>query len=247
MKVASRTNAGLVRQSNEDTMLIYQNRLFAVADGMGGAAAGEIASYETIEVLKIEAPTMLTMKSSAVDQALKLCAVKANLHLRTMVKKNSNFTGMGTTLVVAFLDKSGVLHVLNIGDSRLYLWREGELHKITHDHSLVADLIDEGKLTETEAFMHPQRTIITKVIGPDPTVEPDIYALRLQIDDKLLLCSDGLSDMLRDEEITDILAKFASTETAAEALLEKALNNGGRDNITFILVEIDAEEDLYSD
>ena len=222
MIAVSKTNTGLVRTANEDALLTDGPELFAIADGMGGYAGGEIASVETIKVLK-EA------------------ASKANSHLRSLVCKMPDYEGMGTTLVAVYLAEDKKAYALNIGDSRLYLWRNGLLKQITQDHSYVAELLSKGDITTDEARRHPQRNVILRAVGADEGLDSDVFSFETEPGDRLLLCSDGLSDMAADDEIAAVL-KEENTEKAADALIELALNNGGRDNVSVILIDFCAEE-----
>lgn len=241
MKAVSRTNTGLVRNSNEDAVLTDMPDLFAIADGMGGYAAGEIASVETIKVLQEEKKNFAGLTGDALCRALQEAASKANEHLLSLVSKTPDYEGMGTTLVAVYLAADGMAYALNIGDSRLYLWRGGELKQITQDHSYVAQLVSKGDITTEEARRHPQRNVILRAVGADEVLESDVFSFKVEPGDRLLLCSDGLSDMASDEEIAAVLAE-RNVDKAADELLELALNNGGRDNISVILLDFGAEE-----
>lgn len=241
MKAVSRTNTGLVRNSNEDAVLTDMPDLFAIADGMGGYAAGEIASVETIKVLQEEKKNFAGLTGEALCRALQEAASKANEHLLSLVFKTPDYEGMGTTLVAVYLAEDGMAYALNIGDSRLYLWRGGELKQITQDHSYVAQLVSKGDITTEEARRHPQRNVILRAVGADEVLESDVFSFKVEPGDRLLLCSDGLSDMASDEEIAAVLGE-RNVDKAADELLELALNNGGRDNISVILLDFGAEE-----
>lgn len=246
MLAVTKTHTGLIRTTNEDAVLMLEPRLYAVADGMGGHAAGEIASSEALRVLKSEAFKFEDLRGEELICALKETAEKANRHLRTMVKRDSELNGMGTTLAAVYMALDGKAYILNIGDSRVYLRREGKLELLTRDHSMVAELIAKGELSEKDALAHPKRHVILKAIGAEDDIEPDVFETDIKIHDRLLICSDGLSDMVDSEELNEIL-KNEKIEIAADMLIEAALNNGGRDNITFVLLEIDREEDIYID
>ncbi len=148
---------------------------------------------------------------------------------------------MGTTLVAVYLASDGKAYALNIGDSRLYLWRGGTLTQITKDHSYVAELVSKGDITTDEARRHPQRNVILRAVGADEEIDSDVFDFAIEQCDRLLLCSDGLSDMAADEEIAAVLNE-KDPEKAADALVELALNNGGRDNVSVILLDFCAEE-----
>lgn len=241
MKSVSKTNIGLVRTGNEDAVLTDAPDLFAIADGMGGYAAGEIASIETIKVLQEEKKNFAGLTGEALCEALKNAAFKANSHLRSIVCQKPDYEGMGTTLVAVYLAADGKAYALNIGDSRLYLWRGGELKQITQDHSYVAQLVSNGDITTEEARRHPQRNVILRAVGADENLESDVFCFDIKTGDRLLLCSDGLSDMAADNEIAAVLTE-PDADKAAEALIELALNNGGRDNVSVILLDFCAEE-----
>ena len=241
MKAVSKTNTGLVRQGNEDAVLTDAPDLYAIADGMGGYVGGEIASAETIKVLQEEKKNFAGLTGDALCEALKDAAVKANGHLRQLVCQMPDYEGMGTTLVAVYLAVDGKAYALNIGDSRLYLRRGAALTQITEDHSYVAQLLSNGDITSEEARRHPQRNVILRAVGADADLEADVFSFDVQAGDRLLLCSDGLSDMATDEEIAAVLME-KDTEKAADALIELALNNGGRDNVSVILLDFEAEE-----
>ena len=245
MQAVSRTHVGMVRSNNEDALLLREPQLFAVADGMGGYAAGEIASRATLKaftaathVLRhggVREAESLTDKVGIEYVLLQACA-KANEHVYKMAQSNAQYEKMGTTLTALYLPGDGAAYAAHIGDSRLYLYRGGVLSCLTHDQSIVGDLLQQGKITPKEAFIHPQRNMLLQAVGVEKEVKPEILHFLLQSDDRLLLCSDGLSDMLRDEEIAAVLAQENDGEAAAQLLLDKALDNGGKDNISLILL-----------
>ena len=228
MQVVSRTHVGLVRENNEDALLVRTPYLFAVADGMGGYAAGEIASRSTIKAF--EAATY-KLRHEASEQDVKSMLLdafaKANDHVFKMAEHNDKYTGMGTTMTALYLPDEQTGYVCHIGDSRLYLYRDSVLRQVTEDHTYVADLQKQGKLTDEEAFIHD--------------IKADFVHLNLKQGDRLLLCSDGLSDMLRNSEIAELMAE-ADVEKAADKLLARSLDNGGRDNVSLILIDLAGEE-----
>ena len=162
---------------------------------------------------------------------------KANTHVFKMAVSNESYSGMGTTMTALYLPGDGHGYCCHVGDSRLYLFRDGQLEQLTHDHTLVADLLEQGKITEEEAFVHPQRHILLQALGVEETVKADFFSFSLQDGDKLLLCSDGLSDMLRAAEISQLIG-CSDLEQAADKLLEQSLDNGGRDNVSLILLDL---------
>lgn len=237
MFVISKTHVGMVRTVNEDALLVTGQKLFAIADGMGGYAAGETASQEALQVLQQEAQTFAGLNENDLSAALQQAVEKANAHIFQMAQTEERYREMGTTLVAVYLSDDGKAYVVNVGDSRLYTWQKGQLNQITRDHSFVAELLDKGEITPQEAFQHPQKNIILRAVGSDAKLEADVFILELKVAGKLLLCSDGLTDMVTDSQISDILAAY-NTEKAAEMLLEAALDNGGRDNISLILIDL---------
>lgn len=240
MKTASRTHVGLVRDNNEDAVLLREPYLFAVADGLGGYAAGEIASRSTLKALEAATYALRHNKSSEVLKVMEEAFVRANEHVYKMAGKNESYRGMGTTMTAVYLSEDGSACCCHVGDSRLYLYRGGVLRQMTRDHTYVWALLEQGKITAAEAAVHPQRHLLLKALGVEEQVEIDSLVFRWQENDRLLLCSDGLTDMLTDEDLADHLA-LADVEQAAEALLEHCLDNGGRDNVSLIVIELDGK------
>ncbi len=237
MKVISKTHVGMVRNNNEDSMLVREPYLFAVADGMGGYLAGEVASRETLKAFEIATHELRHELNCEPISVLAGAVARANSHIYKMATKNEAYAGMGTTLTAVYMPGDGTAYTAHIGDSRLYLYRNNTLSQITHDHSYVADLVAQGKITSGEAFTHPKRNMLLQAIGVEPEIHTDIIHFALEENDVLLLCSDGLSDMLRDEEISDIL-ETAGIDEAAALLVEKSLDNGGKDNVSVILIAL---------
>jgi len=236
-KVVPKTDTGRRRRNNED-VYVCSPPLFAIADGMGGAQAGEVASGLTAEVLREHA----SYQGSAEERVRSLIQ-EANRRVYERASEDAEFSGMGTTLTLALVDGPGVVFG-HVGDSRAYLLRDGELQQVTDDHSLVAELTRAGKLSEEEAETHPQRSVITRALGTDPDVDGDVFTVEPQSGDVFLLCSDGLSDMVDDRRIEEILRKNRrDLDKAAQALVRAANRSGGEDNITMLIFEIaDAEE-----
>lgn len=227
----SRTEVGHVREHNEDSLTVLPP-LFAVADGMGGHEAGEVASEITINTLNDLAPT------SADAEALERAVVAANLNVIKAPSQGIGREGMGTTLTAAILEKERLI-IAQVGDSRAYLLHNGSLQQITRDHSLMADMIEAGQLTEAEARVHPNRSVITRAIGSDPHMQPDLYELNVETGDRLLLCSDGICGMIEDSEIVSIMRGAPSAQACADQLVEAALNAGGFDNATAVVVDVE--------
>lgn len=240
--VISKTHVGMVRSNNEDSLLIREPYLFAVADGMGGYAAGEIASRATLKAFELATYKLRHEQDTDVEKILADAFDKANEHICLMSAKNQSYAGMGTTLTALYLPGDDTAYAAHVGDSRLYLFRNRALSQVTQDHSYVADLVAKGKLTDKEAFSHPQKNMLLQAIGAEEHIRTDIIHFAVEAGDILLLCSDGLSDMLRDNEIADVLEQN-DLAAAADILLAKVLENGGRDNVSFIMIALAAEED----
>ena len=233
LRAGSATDVGLVRTNNQDRLLVADS-LFAVADGMGGAAAGEVASTTAIEGL-LEA---FKEAGEATPESLIDAARSANRAVWDQAEANPEMRGMGTTLVAIALVGGDRLAVVNIGDSRLYLLRGEELRQVTSDHNLVAELVAEGRISKEEAEVHPRRNIMTRALGVDPEVDVDLFVEDPQPGDRYLLCSDGLPRELRDDHIVSILRRFADPSEAAKELVDEAKRRGGNDNITAVVVDI---------
>jgi serine/threonine protein phosphatase PrpC len=237
---AHKTDTGRQRQANEDSYFA-RAPLFAVADGMGGAQAGEVASR--IAARAFERKRSVSAEEPAEGQ-LEEIAQQANREIHKLAQEDSSRAGMGTTLTAALLrdDEVALGHV---GDSRAYLLRNGQLKRLTKDHSLVEELRRQGRLTEEQAEEHPQRSIITRALGPEPTVNVDTMTFPARDGDVFLLCSDGLTTMVSDDQIRDILVNSRSLRSAVNRLVDAANRGGGRDNITavaFRVANADAKE-----
>lgn len=230
---ASATDTGRVRDHNEDAVWPEPGRgetsetlLVAVADGMGGHAAGEVASRTAVEAAR-------SVGGSAARRVQ-----AANLAVIDTASKQSRLSGMGTTLVVAQLDGDGSVDIAHVGDSRAYLVTDDRLEQITSDHSYVAEMIEAGRMTEEEAEVHPYRSVVTRAVGLDRRVDVDTHAVTMVTGDRLLVCSDGLSSMLDDGAIAEILDAHPDPGEAVEALVEAANLAGGADNITVVVVDM---------
>ncbi len=233
---ASLTDVGRQRQSNEDSYL-DRPPLFAVADGMGGARAGEVASRIAVEAF--------TDADSAGTPEEQLASVtrEANRRIYDMAQGDSERAGMGTTLTAAMVSGRDVA-VSHVGDSRLYRMREGRLERLTEDHSLVEELVRQGRLSPEEAENHPQRSIITRALGPEPNVDVQTFTDPGRDGDVYLLCSDGLSAMVTEDDIHSILDGSRSLDDAARRLVDAANDNGGKDNITVVLFRLAGDGEL---
>lgn len=239
MKFYAITDIGRKRELNED--YIYTSgqpigalpNLFIVADGMGGHKAGDYASMHTVDRF-VEVIRELG-EEHGVQDAINEAVTAANAYIYQRSRENSNLSGMGTTLVLASCIGNEVI-VANIGDSRLYLVNDA-MTQITRDHSLVEEMVTLGGIDREMARNHPDKNIITRAVGVKEEVAADFFEVDLTKGDKLLLCSDGLTNMLRDEEIHQIIQENKELEQAAKALIDAANENGGRDNIAVVLVE----------
>lgn len=228
------TDAGKVRQNNEDALLCGEGRdpaLFAVADGIGGFEAGEVASSMVVETLGSLDP------GGSLPEAIR----EANRRIHSAASSDEKLAGMGTTIVAARLkDIGGTLEaeVSHVGDSRLYLLREGQMQPLTEDHSLVAELVRSGSLTRAQASEHPQKNLITRALGAEEEVEVDSSRFEILPGDRLVLCSDGLPDMVPETRISELASGGQAAEESARALVSAALSAGGTDNVTVVVVDV---------
>lgn len=236
MKWACITDTGLVRALNEDSFCISaEDGFFAVADGMGGHQAGEVASKMALQLLKSELDKRLYNGEKA-EQALVNAIKEANRALFEMSAKNPEWRGMGTT-VTACLKQDGEILIGQVGDSRAYMLRDNGISQLTEDHSLVQELVKSGSITEEEAFLHPQRNVLTRAIGISVILDVDLFRINVLSGDQLLLCTDGLTRYLRQEDLLISVNAAPDLDSAVRDLLNKATQSGGADNITIILVE----------
>ena len=233
---AGLSDVGRQREANEDN-LVLAAPVFAVADGMGGARAGEVASRIAAEAFDDERDPAATP-----EQQLAAVARTANRRIYELSQRDESHRGMGTTLTAALFDGDCV-SVGHVGDSRAYRLRDGKLQQLTDDHSLVAELERSGQLTPEAAEHHPQRSIITRALGPEPTVEVDTHSHPARPGDVYLLCSDGLTGMVSDDDLGAIVRGSASLEEAAESLVRAANQSGGKDNITVVLFRLGEDGD----
>lgn len=240
MKAYAKTDIGAKRQTNQDYIFCSMQpvgslpNLFIVADGMGGHKAGDLASRYTVEkFLDSVKGTEAENPISIIEEAVRY----ANLALMDKAKESIDYEGMGTTLVVAtFIDKS--LYIANVGDSRLYIVNN-EIQQITRDHSLVEEMINLGEIDRRNARTHEKKNIITRAIGVDSEVVADFFEVEYSKGDIILMCSDGLSNMIEDEDMKMIINEGNDVSEIANKLIEVANNNGGKDNISVVLVEPD--------
>lgn len=236
MRWTQLTDIGLVRSINEDSLCVCPEiGLFAVADGMGGHQAGEVASQLALQVIK--QGLKRNLPETGDPSAVLLEAVKeANGALFQAARRKPEWRGMGTTVTVC-LKRGDELISAHVGDSRAYLIREGNIIQLTEDHTLVYELVKNGGISREQAHFHPQRNVLTRALGTEPVIEVDLRRIRVVPRDLLLLCTDGLTVYLQQGEILDVLRASPGLEAGAQALLKEALDCGGADNITIILVE----------
>jgi len=231
------TDTGRVRGANEDAF-VAEERVFGVADGMGGHQAGEVASALAARTLR----DRLAAGAATVDLVI-AAVVEANAAIFAAAHTNSSQQGMGTTLTALALvpergDEPTQLALVNVGDSRTYRWRAGALERVTVDHSYVQELVATGHITEAEARTHPRRNIVTRALGIEPTVRVDAWLLPLVSGDRFVLCSDGLVDEVDDDQIAAVVARVEDPQAAADELVAMANEHGGRDNVTVVVVDV---------
>ena len=228
----SDSDVGRQRQGNEDALFV-RAPLFVVADGMGGAQAGEVASDMAVRAFADGVP------DSAPAQALVEIVRGANRRIHEQSVSDRGSAGMGTTLTAAYLTPEDEVIVAHVGDSRCYLLRDSDLVRLTRDHSLVGELVARGKLTEEQAETHPQRSVITRALGPEPDVEVDLDVFGARDGDVFLICSDGLTSMVAEARLKELLSAPGDLETIGRSLIAAANRAGGRDNITVILFRLE--------
>ena len=245
LEIATATHPGMVRSHNEDSLTADSELGLAVlADGMGGYNAGEVASGIAVAMIPAEMRKALaacppeSLTRAHLERLIGEHAVRANATIYQAAQKEAQYRGMGTTLVVAVWHDNHVT-IGHIGDSRLYRLRNDKLEQITRDHSLLQEQIDSGMISKADARHAPNKNLVTRAVGIDPEVEPEVHTYPVERGDIYLVCSDGLTDMVTDEDIENTLASLkANLPLAAEQLVQQANDNGGRDNISVILVRV---------
>ncbi len=246
MDVYGASDIGCIRSLNEDSFCIYgldEEKIpgFCVlSDGMGGHNAGEVASQKTVQFIAESLMELMPVEKDTIPKDMKKAVQDANEGVFQMASANQSQQGMGATLVFAVVLEEEI-YIANVGDSRAYAYRSGELLQITKDHSVVEEMMANGSITPEEARVHPQRNIITRAIGTDPAVEPDLFEYDYMPGDILLLCSDGLSGMVDDDEMIRILEEHESAKQTVSALIDAAKEHGGQDNITAICIRFAQE------
>jgi PPM family protein phosphatase len=230
---AFRTDTGRQRNANEDSFFT-RAPVFVVADGMGGAQAGEVASKAAAEAFAGD------LASAPPERVLRETIEGANRTIHRHAREDPGLAGMGTTITAAIVDpEAEEVAIGHVGDSRAYRLRNGRLERLTRDHSLVEEMRRKGQLTEAQAEDHPQRSIITRALGPEPEVEVDLQTVPAQAGDVFLICSDGLTTMLDDDHIARLLGRASTMQTAVRALVDEANRAGGRDNITVVAFRLE--------
>lgn len=236
MRWSQATEVGLVRKQNEDSLCVDPElAFFAVADGMGGHLAGEVASRMAIEsvVHRLKAGDRADTVKNLLDGVR-----QANSEIYAASKTDGSCRGMGTTLTAAVV-RGGELILAHVGDSRAYIIRGDKIHLLTEDHSLVQEMIRHGGITKEEAREHPHRNVLTRALGTDPLVDVDLISFKPEKGDILLICTDGLCGLVEDGEILDLVRASAGPDRAVKGLVDEALKRGGSDNISVIVVEMD--------
>lgn len=228
----AKTDVGRVRKGNEDAYL-NEEPLFGVADGMGGHLGGEVASATAVEIITSGSSKEMPRDTGALAALVR----NANAAVWDKGQRQPELKGMGTTCTLALIDDT-TLHIAHVGDSRAYLLRDGTLQQITQDHTLVGRMVQEGRLAPEEAERHPQRSIITRALGADSNVEVDEVSMPIAEGDRILLCSDGLTSMVDADAIHDVLTREEDPEIASDRLVDLALDAGGEDNVTVVLVDM---------
>ena len=247
VKVCGMSDIGKCRELNEDSFKIcgfengLPNGVCVLADGMGGHNAGEIASSKAVELVAGELSGVDATDDKEICKEIASAVDFANSCIYEMSLKKREHSGMGTTLVVAFV-KDGHLLVANIGDSCAYVVSEKNMRKITIDHSVVEELVQRGTITREQARNHPDKNIITRAVGTDEYVDADFFEYKLHLGDTIVLCSDGLTEMVEDEKIKDLVNNSESVDDLVRNLVDEANNNGGVDNITVIALRVEKEE-----
>lgn len=237
------SDIGLVRQNNEDDWFQdTKKKFYAIADGMGGHQAGEIASHEALKSLhhSISTNQELFDESTGIDEARKIimeAIEECNAHVYHLGRKDFELRGMGTTLCCLFFHPKGLIYA-HVGDSRIYRMRNKKLQQLTKDHSLLRELIDLGQIDDHQIGGFAHKNIITKAIGPDSKIQPSVRISDAQSQDLFLLCTDGLSDLVTLNEIESILNKKSSLKKMGQELIQAAKDKGGHDNITVVLVKV---------
>jgi protein phosphatase len=249
LAVAARTDVGRIRKGNEDSLHASANDyrgLFIVADGMGGHAAGEVASEMAVEIVSRDLSDLNDLDAPDAHGRVARALRDANRAVYERTRTERDKLGMGSTVSALLLSENKYI-VGHVGDSRIYIVREGQMHQLTRDHSLVQEQVDAGLLTPEQARRHPQSNVITRCVGMADDIDPDVFNGEAQIGDTFLLASDGLTGMIEDRRIQQLLVSRAKPERIVDALIQEANMNGGNDNITAVVVRVLEEESTNTD
>lgn len=242
MKIGFSTDVGLKREINQDSFYVSEQQLYpivAVADGMGGHKAGEVASQMFVDIIKKYERILLEHPDENIPKILSDLFEEANEKIYEKSQKDEACRGMGTTGTIAIIDSS-TMYIGHVGDSRLYLYKDGELVQLTKDHSIVGEMLRNGEISNEEAINHPQKNIITKAVGTNEILQAEFSEVEINEFIVGFLCSDGLTNMLAKEEIEEIiLGKTDDLQLVSQELVRRANENGGTDNITVILIKFD--------
>lgn len=242
MRLCGKTDVGKVRQQNEDFWTFDPPHLVMIADGMGGHAAGEIASGMAARSVKL-----FLQDTDDIDEMVLANAIRqANREIYQTARSNESYSGMGTTMILCY-EKDDAIHWAHVGDSRLYIYRQGMLHQITQDHSFVGELERSGQITSEEAKVHPKRNLLTRAVGAEAEIEIDTGTILPEQNDLLLLCTDGLTNMVTEAEIATLIdAHLDSLDEAVTQLIDTANAYGGNDNITVVLASKESADQRYN-
>ncbi|WP_248926445.1 Stp1/IreP family PP2C-type Ser/Thr phosphatase [Paenibacillus hamazuiensis] len=251
MKMAVKTDIGRVRMVNEDRAVVLEDvggfTLAIVADGMGGHQAGDIASQMAIEQIQLHLQSIHTgMSREECKDAVKYAIETANENIYEFASQRENYHGMGTTVVVA---AAALDHIVigHIGDSRAYRINPGLIEQLTEDHSLVNELVKSGQISREEASHHPRRNVLTRALGTEPTIEVDVQEIEWVEGEFLLICSDGLSSLVSKDDLIDTVLSEGTLDEKADRLVQRALDAGGDDNVTVILVKNESEPSIHGE
>lgn len=246
MEVGFKSDRGMRRRNNEDAcFILLADKVYVVADGVGGGNAGEIASRTAVSQIAgyiVDNPIENTDDKYKIASYFQQCLDKVNAHIHEMACKHDANRGMATTIVIVYADH-GKAYVTNVGDSRAYLYRDGQMVQLTEDHTYVNALVKAGKLTREEAEHDERKNVITKALGAEPEVEPDFFQVDIAAEDIILMCTDGLYDEVSDDEIIDVLDQELTMSATCSELVNLANEHGGHDNITVISLRV-TEEDI---
>lgn len=248
MRVYCETNKGLMRENNEDNFIVEESdrfNLYAVADGMGGHKAGEVASSIAIDTVRKHFKKSCGKKDFKAPSFIIESIESANSKIRDEALSKEECSGMGTTITMAVVDLDlNIAYIGNVGDSRAYVIKNNEIIQITEDHTYVNELLKDGKITSDEAKHHPKRNVITRAVGSEEYVQADIFEIELFGDDVILLCTDGLTTHLTDGNILDTIKEYGCSESV-QRLIKLANDSGGTDNITIIIVDNTIRGEIY--